>query len=300
MKPARRMSLYPVAIWAVALAGHVCLATAQPPAAPAVAPPTALPQVPVKVPLRPLFIGNSLTYGYSLPTMVAEMFRSRKQQVPAAMLAKGGASLGSHMAEPETLQKVTSAKWSHVILQEQSAVPAVAPGLMTEPAAKLCDAVRKSGAEPVFFITWAYRDQKGTGMDTLMQHQLNTTYAQVAKANHARIAPVGPAWMAVLGKLPDAPLYGPDGQHPAPDGTYLAACVFYAVLANQSPVGLPGKITARNPNGRMTLLADVPVDRAKLYQQGAWHVVRNVTIDTLLDEAAKNPEYSPAQPFQQK
>ena len=52
------------------------------------------------------------------------------------------------------------------------------------------------------------------------------------------------------------PLYGPDGFHPTPTATYLAALVMYQQISGRSPVGLPD-------GWRM------PADRALLLQQAA-------------------------------
>ena len=61
--------------------------------------------------------------------------------------------------------------------------------------------------------------------------------------------PVG-AWNLVV------PLYGPDGFHPTPTATYLAALVIYQQVSGRSPVGLPA-------------LPDMPVDRALVLQEAA-------------------------------
>ena len=44
--------------------------------------------------------------------------------------------------------------------------------------------------------------------------------------------------MAVRRQNPQLDLWQDDGSHPTEQGTYLAACVFYAVLFRQSPQGL--------------------------------------------------------------
>ena len=51
-----------------------------------------------------------------------------------------------------------------------------------------------------------------------------------------KVAPVGLAFSMALQERPDVKLYIEDG-HPTPEGTYLAACVFYGFIYQQSPVG---------------------------------------------------------------
>ncbi len=51
--------------------------------------------------------------------------------------------------------------------------------------------------------------------------------------------PVGEAWLAAWRRDPSVPLYGPDGFHPTPTATYLAALVIYQQVTGRSPAGLP-------------------------------------------------------------
>jgi len=50
-------------------------------------------------------------------------------------------------------------------------------------------------------------------------------------------APVGTAFDACRKAHPEIPLFGPDDKHPSFAGSYLSACVFYAAIYNESPVG---------------------------------------------------------------
>ena len=51
------------------------------------------------------------------------------------------------------------------------------------------------------------------------------------------IAPVGLAWKYVLGDS-DLVLHSGDNSHPSIHGSYLAACVFYTLIFEESPEGL--------------------------------------------------------------
>jgi len=59
-----------------------------------------------------------------------------------------------------------------------------------------------------------------------------------AQELNAPIAPVGLAWSIAVKEHPELELWQGDGSHPAEQGTYLAACVFYAVIFHASPDGL--------------------------------------------------------------
>ena len=64
-----------------------------------------------------------------------------------------------------------------------------------------------------------------------MQQQLTEkTYLEMADVLDAYCAPVGEAWRRVHAECPSLQLYNSDGSHPSPAGSYLAACVFYAIF----------------------------------------------------------------------
>jgi hypothetical protein len=101
-----------------------------------------------------------------------------------------------------------------------------------EYAMKHSDTVRKHGARPVLFMSWAYADKPEMTAD------LAEAYTQAGNENNALVIPAGLAFARSLSKRPDLNLYVPDHRHPSLMGTYLAACTVYASLFKQSPVGL--------------------------------------------------------------
>ncbi len=99
-------------------------------------------------------------------------------------------------------------------------------------AKKHSDTVRKHGAKPVFFMSWAYADKPE------MTEQLAEAYTKAANENGAFVIPAGLAFAKSIAKKPGLELYAPDKRHPSLAGTYLAACTVYASLFKKSPVGL--------------------------------------------------------------
>jgi hypothetical protein len=103
--------------------------------------------------------------------------------------------------------------------------------LFHEYAKKHSDTVRKHGAQPVLFMSWAYQDKPE------MTAQLAEAYTIAGNDNDALVIPAGLAFAASVAKRPDINLYVPDKRHPSLAGTYLAAATVYATLFNRSPVG---------------------------------------------------------------
>ncbi|MGD0879219.1 MAG: DUF4886 domain-containing protein [Anaerolineales bacterium] len=191
--------------------------------------------------LRVLFIGNSYTAVNDLPGMFATLSKAGGHSIQVGADAPGGFSLAQHLNSSDTLEALQSSKWDFVVLQEQSQIPAMEQTRSQEmfPAARaLVQKVRQAGAQPIFFLTWAHRD--GWPEDNLpdyegMQLQINQGYMTIANELKTQVAPVGYAWLTVWLQDPKLDLWQADGSHPTEQGTYLAACVFYAVIFRQSP-----------------------------------------------------------------
>jgi len=125
-----------------------------------------------------------------------------------------------------------------------------------EYAKKNSDTMRRHGAKPVFFMSWAYADAPE------MTAQLAEAYTQAANDNDAFVIPAGLAFARSIAQRPDLNLYDADKRHPSLMGTYLAACTTYAALFKKSPVGL--KYTAGLDEGT-----------ARFLQTVAWETVRD-------------------------
>lgn len=214
--------------------------------------------------LRILFVGNSYTFVNDLPTVFAGLAKAGGHQVATGMVAQGGWTLSQHASSSDTLDKIKSARWNYVVLQEQSEIPAF-PQIRTQqmyPAARqLASQIEATGATPVFFITWAHRDgmpDSGLANYETMQSQINQGYLLIAQELNAPIAPVGMAWANAHSQNPQLDLWQADGSHPTQQGTYLAACVFYAVLFNQNPEGLSylGELSKETAHSLQTIAAN--------------------------------------------
>jgi hypothetical protein len=94
------------------------------------------------------------------------------------------------------------------------------------------DTVRKNGAKPVFFMSWAYQDVPA------MTAQLAEEYTKAGNENNVFVIPAGLAFARSIAQKPDLNLYVADKRHPSLAGTYLAANVIYASLFKKNPVGL--------------------------------------------------------------
>jgi hypothetical protein len=91
--------------------------------------------------------------------------------------------------------------------------------------------ILKAGAQPILFMTWAYKDKPE------MTAQLAEQYTIAGNDNNALIIPAGLSFSKAISKRPDLELYQSDNRHPTLLGTYLAACTTYEAIYKKSPIG---------------------------------------------------------------
>jgi hypothetical protein len=182
--------------------------------------------------LRVLFIGNSHTFVNDLPVVFGKLVRAKHPSRGLAItdVTTGGATLADHLKDGAAARAIARSPWDYVVLQEQSNTPAYAPDAFENSVRRFDALVKAAHAKTVIYELWPHRG--ATSSD-------EAVYTRVAHAVDAIVVRVGPAWMRALAREPNLALYAPDGYHPAPAGTYLAACVFYATLLGETVDDLP-------------------------------------------------------------
>jgi hypothetical protein len=122
-------------------------------------------------------------------------------------------------------------------------------------AKKHASTIRATGARPILFMSWAYKDKPQ------MTAQLAEQYTIAGKNIGAQVVPAGLAFAKSIARRPEIDLYVSDKRHPSLAGTYLAACTVYASLIGKSPVG-------------NAYTAALPADVAAHLQQVAWETAQ--------------------------
>ena len=185
------------------------------------------PKLPSK---RILFIGNSYTdLNGGLDTHLLGFAPNSE----SARIAPGGYTLQNHWEDANTLEAIRSGDWDVVVLQEQSQNSVTNYYNFFEYAQRLNEEIKKAGAETVMFMTWERPDSVQYGVTA---QAVNNAYTALGQQLGIKVAPVGQAFSLASHERPDLKLYIEDG-HPTPEGTYLAACIFYGFIFEKSPVG---------------------------------------------------------------
>jgi hypothetical protein len=191
--------------------------------------------------VRVLFIGNSFTHMNALPNIVRELARSGDKRLQVDMIAPGGRRLREHAADPLVHERLAAEAWDYVVLQEQSQIPSLTQMRRNEmlPAAQaLAKRIRERDAQPLLFMTWGRRmgwPEGGFADYSAMQQAITNGYREVSRELRIPVMPIGEAWRSALAEDLHLQLWDADGIHPSKAGSYLAACVIYASLFNESP-----------------------------------------------------------------
>lgn len=213
-------------------------------------------------PIRVLFIGNSYTYYNNLPEMVATLSGGR---IETRMVARGSSTLRQLWDLGESVNAIREGKWDWVVLQEHSLLGGMRvdgvesinnPEFFHESIRLYDEEIRRNKAKTLLYLTWARRAHPD------QQQIINQAYLGIAQELGLPIAPVGAVWQRVRELDPALVLHDPDGTHPNPAGSYLAACVFInTLLGPKATLSLPPRVQGHpmrsNERPDMTRVVDL-------------------------------------------
>ena len=187
-----------------------------------------------------LFIGNSLTYTHDLPGLVEALIDSAGAgSRDIACVAYADYGLEDHWFTGEARGLVEEGDWDVIVLQQGPSATEGRPSLL-EYSQLFANEAAKIGARTALYMVWPSRSRFGDF------DGVSDSYATAARQVDGILLPAGEAWREAWRRDPELPLYGPDGFHPSPAGTYLAALVIVERLTGCSPIGLPSALALRS------------------------------------------------------
>lgn len=191
-----------------------------------------------------LFVGNSHTYTNNLPGTFYELTYAMGHESDVYELSEGAYTLESFADTSDELgsildQALAAEEWDFVILQENTNNAFSSPEQNMYPYARILDEkIRAANGQTVFLMTWS--PEAGVSMLSReqVQSKLSESYITISSELDSLLIPGGDAFMRCIEHYPEIGLWDEeDGQHPSPEGTYLAACTAYAILFQESPAG---------------------------------------------------------------
>jgi hypothetical protein len=202
-----------------------------------------------------------------LPGLVSALARaSGARPVATESVSRPGYGLQDHWVSEATRRALAKGGWDVVVLQQGPSATEGRPSLL-EYSARFAAEARRLGARTALYMVWPSR-ARARDFDGV-----SDSYRMASEATGAILLPAGDAWRIAWAEDPDLALYGPDGFHPSPAGSYLAALVILQGLTGAPPTGLPR--TVRLPSGGSI---DLDEKAAALIQSAAAKVHPRISV----------------------
>ena len=208
---------------AVCVAGLACLSAS--PAGP-------LPEGAINV----LFVGNSLTYVNDLPSTVAAIGASVGDTIRVAAAVGPDLALIDHLhGASDAVGQMRRGGWTFVVLQQGPTPAGICRDSLVLWTSLYAPHLRGSSATLALMMPWP----GSTHLD--LYDEVRVSFEAAALGVGGVFVPAGEAWRTVQHSNPEQSLYGPDGFHPSPVGTFLAALVIYERITGRDPRTLPAQ-----------------------------------------------------------
>ncbi len=228
--------------------------------------------LPAQPPLKVLFIGNSQMQCYDLPQMIKVMSESAPAGSPRIAVGRalmGGKGLkGFWEAEgPSSPRAMIGAdKWDCAVIQE---IFNAKEREFQDYAARFENEIKKAGSKMILLATASVTEHYHASYHYPEAFKrLNEMQVALGKQRRIPVAAAGFAWMKYLGPHPSEKqlldLYHKDKGHPGSKGTYLYACLLYAVITGRTPDGLTSEF--KSIRGGIAITREEAVNM----QKAAW------------------------------
>tara|TARA_R110002050_G_scaffold190539_2_gene325224 strand:- start:22334 stop:22972 length:639 start_codon:yes stop_codon:yes gene_type:complete len=198
-----------------------------------------------------------------MPQLVAAMAKENGQAIEVHQSTVGGSTLEQHWKAEKgthTRELLDENTWDYVVLGDHSLSTISTPEKFEEYGEKFVELIRSKGAEPILYVTWAYKS------NPLMQKTITTKYLELAEKLKTKIFPVGPIWKQARELRPDLELYF-DDKHPSPDGAYLIALIITKSLTEKTLEDIPNRVITVDATGEKLYLSFVLPETGVFFRQ---------------------------------
>ncbi len=186
---------------------------------------------------RVLFIGNSRSFSNDMPGMMREIADASgapyKLQIVEHLLP--GARLRDHWTNARLHALLAAERWDEIIIQAQSGAHIDGErSYFHDYGARLVRKAQDHGETVRLFVTWSYDDAAMTkAMRNEYHHRIQSDHKSLAAKTGASLTNVGKIWEANRAHSFDFALTT-DGNHPTPQGSYIAALALYSDMAGNA------------------------------------------------------------------
>ncbi|MBN09678.1 MAG: hypothetical protein CMC79_04835 [Flavobacteriaceae bacterium] len=216
-----------------------------------------------------LFIGNSFTFYWNLPSIVEKMAEERSLNWNVTQSTAGGATLKDHWNGDKKLitrELIRTKPYTSIIFQDHSTYPIIAIDTTKKYYTQFKNLLPLN-TKTYFYSTWMYpkMDDSNRNLDTQNPIEKNIVKANINKSS--KLLMIGRAFDTFKSKYPEYKLLTDDMKHPSPNGSYLAACVVFSTLSNQSSKGLSRRYIGKDSNGKKIYYIILETEVAKKCQE---------------------------------
>ena len=207
-----------------------------------------------------LFIGNSFTFYWNLPSLVESMAKEKGISLDIYQSTAGSATLKDHWDGNRGLSTkkiIVNNNFSTIILQDHSTSPLLKTNESKEYFNRFIKLINNKKSEVIIYGTWTYLANPLIGKSFKGIDPIQYALKPIAEKTNSKLAPVGTAFRIFQQKHPEISVFTSDNKHPSPVGTYLAACVFFKMLTGESPLGLERRYERKDEYGKKVFLGMV-------------------------------------------
>jgi hypothetical protein len=184
-----------------------------------------------------LFIGNSFTFYWNLPSQVEKMSIERGINWDITHFTVPSSTLKEHSNNPNLKSLLESQTFDHVIIQEHSTNILTGeqgnPKFYFDQIASLIP----DSTQIHIFSTWMYPSMEELNTNN-EEYPIEESIKQIIEGTTTKIIPVGRAFKLFNDKYPQFNLLMEDEKHPNPNGSYLASCIIFSHLSAESSLNL--------------------------------------------------------------
>ena len=195
-----------------------------------------------------LFIGNSFTFYWNLPSQVEKMSIERGLNWDIKHFTLPSATLKNLWNNPDLKSILESETFDHVIIQEhRTNILTNAQGNSKFYFGQITSLIPNS-TQIHFFSTWMYPSMQQYNTNN-EEYPIENSIKQIIDDTTAKIIPVGRAFKLFQDKYPQFEILMEDNKHPNPNGSYLASCIIFSHLSAESSLNLSKRFRGVDSKG---------------------------------------------------
>lgn len=198
-----------------------------------------------------LFLGNSFTYTYDVPSLFAGFANAAGLSVVIDQNTQAGMAVADeqiigHVNDPTSQAKINSQQWDYIVVQDNMGNYVnnigIIPATCGNANVALYNMIKANNpcTRIVYFAGWGPSGGAFGGDNTTAC--IDRIHGNMLYLNNGIgqeiVTPIGKAWNSSFTLLPSVNLFHSDNVHPSLEGSYLAAATIFTTIFRVNPSNL--------------------------------------------------------------